>query len=214
MKKLLVFLLIVAALLVAGDFVAKNVGEAAAARQLKDRLQLEAEPDVSFGGFPFLLNVLRGTLPDVNVSAGELTRSGLTLIDVELTLNKLRFELQDAHQRRRGLCHGEERRWQCEHLRERDQRRPREGRRPLHRHARGRRCLCGAPRGRNGERLVGVAEGNLVLDPEGSVPAVTIPLPELFEEVEDVTATARLAEVRLDFRLGRLSFGELRSGDQ
>ena len=60
------------------------------ATELRDQIPgLDAEPDVTIEGFPFLTQVLAGELGQVDVSAPEATVEGLLLEDVEVRLNEV-----------------------------------------------------------------------------------------------------------------------------
>ena len=92
MRTFVVTLVILLGLAVAGDFVARNAAENQVAARAASSLELEDEPDVTIGGFPFLLNFARGTLPTVELAAEGVARRGITLREVVLTLENVRFD--------------------------------------------------------------------------------------------------------------------------
>lgn len=90
MRKLLVFLLVLSVLLVGADVVGRLAAEAAAARLIKARLEPAQEPEVSLGGWPFLLHAFRGSFPEVEIVAGDVGSESLVLSEVVLSLKAVK----------------------------------------------------------------------------------------------------------------------------
>jgi len=67
--RVVVVLLVLAGLLVVGDFAAAAVAESAVSRQLRDQLGLRTDPDVRINGFPFTTQALAGEYGSVDVAA-------------------------------------------------------------------------------------------------------------------------------------------------
>ncbi|MPR00438.1 DUF2993 domain-containing protein [Modestobacter sp. I12A-02628] len=86
MRKLLVVLLVLVALLVAADRVGVRLAEQAVARQLASQGGLTSAPDVDITGVPFLTQVLGGSYDDVRVAltAEELGQPAGTTAQVSL----------------------------------------------------------------------------------------------------------------------------------
>lgn len=72
---------------VVADGVARDRAEARLATELQSRIPgLDAEPDVTIGGVPFLTQLLGGELDDVHVAAPVAVLEGLALQDVDVRL--------------------------------------------------------------------------------------------------------------------------------
>ncbi|MGC5040179.1 DUF2993 domain-containing protein [Streptomyces sp. DT190] len=67
LRILLIFVVVLGGLFVIADRIAVNVAEGEAADRLKATENLAATPDVSIKGFPFLTQVVGGTLDDIEV---------------------------------------------------------------------------------------------------------------------------------------------------
>lgn len=91
MKKLLAAVAVLLVLLVVADRVAVVVADRALASQLDS--QLGTTPSVHVRGFPFLTQALAGRYADVEVTAPQVTRSGLTLTDLTASLRGVRVPL-------------------------------------------------------------------------------------------------------------------------
>ncbi|MEU6115832.1 DUF2993 domain-containing protein [Streptomyces sp. NPDC047117] len=87
LRRLLVFVVVVAALFVAADRLAVNFAEDKAAEKIRGSLGLSESPQVSIKGFPFLTQVASGTLTEVDASLGgiEATAEGHRLRVTELS---------------------------------------------------------------------------------------------------------------------------------
>jgi hypothetical protein len=94
-RKLLVFLVILAVIFVAGDYAARAFAEKKAADQLQTRLGLSSAPSVGFSGWPFLVHAFSGAFPGVHVSADRLDAKGITFSDLRLDLEDVTFSVRD-----------------------------------------------------------------------------------------------------------------------
>jgi hypothetical protein len=85
-KKLLVAVLVLLALLVVADRVGVLLAERAVAEQIASRGGLQGTPDVEIAGFPFLTQAVSGTYDDVQVhlTADQLGQPAGTRADVSL----------------------------------------------------------------------------------------------------------------------------------
>ncbi len=95
MRKLLIALVVLAAVAVAGDRVAEHVAEGQVASVVQERENLPTEPSVEFHGFPFLTQVLGNdlsevsmTLPEVKPAVGDTER--IRVEDVRVTFFHVR----------------------------------------------------------------------------------------------------------------------------
>jgi hypothetical protein len=95
-RRLGILLLFVVGLLMVADFVLRQVAEDKLAGRVASALELEAEPDLKLGGWPFVLRALDGNFPEVEVSADRLSSRGVVLRDVEVSLRNVRFDLGEV----------------------------------------------------------------------------------------------------------------------
>ena len=96
MRKLLVTLVVLGALFVGLDRVALVLAERAVAAQAQTSGGLATAPDVAIAGFPFLTQVLRGSLDDVRVSAADVRRGDARLTSFAAELRDVQVSLSDA----------------------------------------------------------------------------------------------------------------------
>ena len=96
MRKLLILLVVLLVAAAAGDLWLRNYASDRIAARLASSLELEEEPEVEIGGFPFLLGALRGRFESISISGTSLTRDGIELQEVELTLENVRVAVTDA----------------------------------------------------------------------------------------------------------------------
>ena len=111
MRKLLILLIVVLVAAAAGDLWLRNYASDRIAARLATSLELNEEPEVEIGGFPFLLGALRGRFESISISGASLTREGIELEEVGLTLKNVRVAVTDAltnlDKVRVGSGHGE-----------------------------------------------------------------------------------------------------------
>jgi hypothetical protein len=82
--------------LVAADFGLRVVAQYVVARQLQTSLALQDRPKVSFGGWPFVTELVAGTLESVKVEArGAITNDEFPVQSVDATLRDVSFSLGD-----------------------------------------------------------------------------------------------------------------------
>lgn len=96
MRKLLVTLLVLAALFVGLDRVAVTVVDGQLAKRLQESQRLTTEPTVSVQGFPFLTQVVRGRYDEVDVRVLGVDRPRLRLQRVSAQLRDVRLPLSAA----------------------------------------------------------------------------------------------------------------------
>jgi LmeA-like phospholipid-binding len=83
-----VVVLVVLGLFVIGDRVAKSYAENRIAQQIQDQ-GFNAKPDVSIAGFPFLTQLLRRDLHNVNISAGEISQGSIEIHNLNANLTNV-----------------------------------------------------------------------------------------------------------------------------
>lgn len=93
MKKLLIVLGVLAALLIAADVGARLVSEQALATDLQRTLDLPARPSVSLTGFPFLVHLFAGDVPTLTVEATGIHEGSVGVDRVDVTLSDVRFSV-------------------------------------------------------------------------------------------------------------------------
>jgi hypothetical protein len=91
MRKLLIGLTVLAALLVAADFGVKAVAESQAASALQRSLKLSSKPSVSLGGFPFLLHLTSGSFGSVGLKDDDFSAEGIRIRRADIDLRDVRF---------------------------------------------------------------------------------------------------------------------------
>ena len=93
--KIFLAILVIGGLLFVADTTARGVAEGRAASYLQEELELQDEPEVSFGGAPFLLKAMGGSLSSVEVEADDIVSRGLRLHDVSLRFDSVEASFGD-----------------------------------------------------------------------------------------------------------------------
>lgn len=96
MRRVFVFFLILLALAVGGDLLLRAWAERRAAGHVQESLELDQEPTVSLGGWPFLFSAIEGRFPDVGIETGPVTAEGVRLDDVQLRFRDVEISFSDA----------------------------------------------------------------------------------------------------------------------
>ena len=107
MRRALLILAVLLVLFVGVDFVARELAQAALARELASSLELSRRPAVSLGGLPFLPRAVTGEIPAVEVRSGQTTSGGITFSEIVLGLADVEFSLLDIASGR-GTLHADE----------------------------------------------------------------------------------------------------------
>lgn len=92
----MVVLLVLVALLVAGDRVSARLAEKAIAEQAQTSADLRTRPTVRIHGFPFLTQALGGRYDRIEVDARDLENGGVQVSRLEATLRGVQVRLGDA----------------------------------------------------------------------------------------------------------------------
>jgi hypothetical protein len=100
MRRLLVVLVVLVALLAVADRVGVVVAQSVLATQIKDQLQLDRTPDVSIRGIPFLTQAIRGRYGDVRVRLPDVDAGAVQNIAIDAQLRGVHVPLSDAIRRR------------------------------------------------------------------------------------------------------------------
>ncbi|MDF5751788.1 DUF2993 domain-containing protein [Spongiactinospora sp. TRM90649] len=98
MRKLIVFLIVLAVVLGVVDRVAVGGAESEIAKQVAAQYKLSTVPTVSISGIPFLTQAAGGRYEEIGVEIGDLTRGGVRLSDVRATLYGVNAPLLDLLQ--------------------------------------------------------------------------------------------------------------------
>jgi hypothetical protein len=95
-RRLVIVLLVLLALLVVADRVALHVAETAVATQAREGADLTSTPTVKVRGFPFLTQALRGRFGRIDVTATDLDRGGVRVSSLKATFRDARIPLREA----------------------------------------------------------------------------------------------------------------------
>jgi len=93
MRRIAVFIGVLVVLAVVADAGLRVLAENRAADQIETSLELNETPEVSLGGWPFVVQFIRGRFPSVIVSAEAVGTGALRLSEVELELERVRVSL-------------------------------------------------------------------------------------------------------------------------
>jgi hypothetical protein len=97
MRRLIVFLIVVAILLVVADRVACGVAERAIGTKIQSSNHLAQRPNVKVSGFPFFTQALSGRYQRIDASTDDLVADGgLTIDRLDVRLNGVHVALADA----------------------------------------------------------------------------------------------------------------------
>lgn len=96
MKRLVVGLVVVLALLLVADRVGAAYASDAIAAEVQSSTRLQSEPEVEIEGFPFLTQALAGRYERVEVRATDVPAGELTLSRLDTTLTGVQVPLSEA----------------------------------------------------------------------------------------------------------------------
>ncbi len=94
----IVLLILVVAVIVGGDVIAKPMVERRIGEEIQQRYGLSERPSVKIGAFPFAVNGARGDIDHLEVTAENVAVEGLTIDRVELDVDDLHYSLRDVLQ--------------------------------------------------------------------------------------------------------------------
>lgn len=94
----IVLLVLVVAVIVGGDVIAKPMVEQRIGEEIQQRYGLSKRPSVSIGAFPFAINGARGDINHVEVTAEDIVVEGLTIDRMDLDIYHLHYSLRDVLQ--------------------------------------------------------------------------------------------------------------------
>jgi hypothetical protein len=96
MRRLLIVLVVLAALLVAADRIGVVVAQNRLASEIQQQLDLDAKPDVSIRGVPFLTQAIRGTYTDIRMQLPDVDAGDVQDLSVNARLQGAHVSLSDA----------------------------------------------------------------------------------------------------------------------
>ena len=99
MRRLVIVLLVLVALLAVADRVGVIVAQSVLASQVKDQLELDQTPDVSIRGIPFLTQAVGGDYKDVRVTLPDVDAGSVQNIAIDARLQGVKVPLSDAIRR-------------------------------------------------------------------------------------------------------------------
>lgn len=95
MRRSIIVLLVLGIILTAAvlaDIFAKGMAERAVAASIQEGLQLDDEPSVAIGGFPFVVNLFNGVVPEVTLDAERIGTGRVRFDSATLTLENVRLD--------------------------------------------------------------------------------------------------------------------------
>ena len=95
-RKLVITLIVLLVLLVAADFGARAYAESRTADAIKAEVGTDVTPDVSIEGFPFLWHAVRGSYPQVVISASTTSADAIPGVRAVADLETVDLPLRDA----------------------------------------------------------------------------------------------------------------------
>ncbi len=96
MRRLLIVLVVLAALLVVADRVGVVVAQNRLASQIQQQLDLDRKPDVSIRGIPFLTQAISGTYKDIRVQLPDVDAGDVQDVAIDARLQGAHVSLSDA----------------------------------------------------------------------------------------------------------------------
>jgi LmeA-like phospholipid-binding len=96
MRRLLIVLVVLAALLVAADRIGVVVAQNRLASQIQQQLSLDQRPDVSIRGVPFLTQAISGTYKDIRVQLPDVDAGDVQNVAINARLQGTHVSLSDA----------------------------------------------------------------------------------------------------------------------
>lgn len=96
MRKLIIVVLVLVGLGVAADYGAAAAAEYQVAKQMREELELAADPSVRINGFPFLTQALLGHYSDIDMRAAGLSVGPLHDVALEATLEGVDAPLSEV----------------------------------------------------------------------------------------------------------------------
>jgi hypothetical protein len=96
MRRLLIVLVVLVALLVAADRVGVVVAQNRLASQIQQQLDLDRKPDVSIRGIPFLTQAIGGTYKDIRVQLPDVDAGDVQDVAIDARLQGTHVSLSDA----------------------------------------------------------------------------------------------------------------------
>jgi hypothetical protein len=181
MRKVLVILvLLLVAILGVGDFALKSVAENRIASAAFNTLELDRRPEVTIEGFPFLFRLFSGELDSVTLATDRLTREDVVLRDVEVRFRGVRFSISELIARGDssiGLGRG---RGEASLTSEDATSAAQASGAPVTiQFSAGAVTVFSDDLGLEASARLGIQGNDLVVDPDGEIPAVAVPLPEI-----------------------------------
>lgn len=89
-RRLIVTVVVLGGLFVGANLVAENIAEDKLGEAVANEFDLSVAPTIDLGGFPVIVNVLRGELPKLSLDAADIVIEGLRVKKVHIELTDLR----------------------------------------------------------------------------------------------------------------------------
>ena len=179
-RVLIILILLLVAILVVGDFALKSVAENRIASAAFNTLELDRRPEVDIEGFPFLFRLFSGELDSVSLAADRVTREDVVLRDVEVMFRQVRFSLGELLARGdRSIRFGQGRGEAVLTSEDATSAAQAQGAPVTIQFNAGAVRVNSEDLGAEASARLGISDGDLVIDPDGDIPAVIVPLPEI-----------------------------------
>jgi hypothetical protein len=202
-RLLLVVIVLLVALLVVGDFALKALAENRIASAAFTTLELDRRPEVDVGGFPFMFRLISGEIPSVTLATDRVSREDVVLRDVEVMFRDVEFSVGELISREdRSIRLGQGRGSAALTSEDATAAAQARGAPVTINFTAGAVTVTSEDIGVETSARMAIENGDLVIDPDGDIPAVAVPLPEIAPGVEyrsvDLADGRALLRVRLE----------------
>jgi hypothetical protein len=202
-RLVLIAVLLLVAVLVVADFALRSAAENRISAAAFNTLELDSRPEVDIGGFPFTFRLLRGEIPSVTLAADRVSREDVVLRDVEVSFRDVRFSLGELIAREdRSIRLGPGRGVATITSGDATSAAQANGAPVVLRFSPGAVTVRSVDLGVQASARLQVNGSDMTIEPEGELPAVTVPLPEIAPGVRyrsvEVESGQAVLQVRLE----------------
>jgi len=202
-RLVLIALLLLVGVLVVGDFALRSAAENRISEAAFSSLELDSRPDVDIGGFPFAFRLVSGEIPSVTLAADRVSREEVVLRDVEVEFRDVEFSIGELiSQDDRSIRLGPGRGVATITSGDASSAAQANGAPVVLRFSPGAVTVRSVDLGIQASARLQVNGSDLTIAPEGDLPAVTVPLPEIAPGVRyrsvEVESGEAILQVRMD----------------
>ncbi|MQA94665.1 MAG: DUF2993 domain-containing protein [Streptosporangiales bacterium] len=94
MRKLVIFLVVLLALVIVGDWGLKQAAEREIAKRVAAKVRLTEPPEVTIDGYPFLTQMLSGRYESIHLVSGQISRGEVRVKSLDVRLNGVTAPLE------------------------------------------------------------------------------------------------------------------------